>query len=847
MTRLCALVLVLFASVQVSAAVTMLFQGDFETGTMKNTANKAVDYFWVGGSTLPSGPLVPANIGTNCIGQNNGPSNKIITSPVLSGTKANSQTLYWTCDYRPLNGDATNWKQKPRNAISHGEEIDPVYHMKLGATYWYTLSIYLPTDYVTDTYGTRKVNLFQLHKSKAAPRGDDPAQVWVVEEDGNFKIGVTAVDGNNSVEAASPYGVRHTWTATKGEWHTILINSKPCFSGADSCGFTKIYISNTERRAALTEKTAVWTDVGPNMERADQQYRMSPNVYKYDWHCLNDKQTAVTQTQMNACMAEPPPSNTSTYSSTTGDASPITVYYDQINIATALDSDDINAAIPVVAPSFSDAIVNPDTPSIIRMNGGRALEVDGDSNYTTNTTTNGSWGVYEADVTDGVNTDNFTAISSNATGGCAVLGPMATVNGGNVTVNFRYDLPDVDSDRNGSNDTPLIDWSLFNLTTPVLYESGDACFDFPNAVTITNSIASGSLLNSPTTDNISVVATDEVTGRFILKGGSTSSIRARITCNAALEHVEVYGTLGSLPSIPQTKETGSGWVVRETVVRGISIVEIEFTASETGDCTIKAGMSSTTQGATLRFLKAQLWKNRTPTTMSFNTQVDKPDIILPVLSGCTSDWDATAKTAVLGCDVSEIVTLKVAITDSVTPPTKADVIAGTVSGAIWQGYAVGGAIENGSVGTISPVLDPYIDKYVYFAAIDLSGNQSESVVAAAYIPAEVETQTKKFVWSEAAGNAISCYNANTNTLTPFTGNMAITITTGDWFAVGDDVVELAYDSSVAFLNGQSTVGMIEENLESGSVNALLGGEQGYNFWATDGTCRVDNGIQLTVE
>jgi hypothetical protein len=83
-------------------------------------------------------------------------------------------------------------------------------------------------------------------------------------------------------------------------------------------------------------------------------------------------------------------------------------------------------------------------------------------------------------------------------------------------------------------------------------------------------------------------------------------------------------------------------------------------------------------------------------------------------------------------------------------------------------------------------------------------------------------------------------------LTPYSGNMAITISNGDWFAEGDDVVELAYAPTVAFVVGEAEI--IESDLTFGSIDVLATGNQGYNFWATNGSnCRADNAIQLTEE
>lgn len=112
------------------------------------------------------------------------------------------------------------------------------------------------------------------------------------------------------------------------------------------------------------------------------------------------------------------------------------------------------------------------------------------------------------------------------------------------------------------------------------------------------------------------------------------------------------------------------------------------------------------------------------------------------------------------------------------------------------------------------------------------------------IAVTVSTSTnKKFVWSAAGGNAIYTYNAGSNTFTPFTGTMVVKITSGDYFSPGAVVSELAYAPAVAFVAGEGEIS--EDDLTTGSIDVLLTGEQGYNYWATNGTSRADNTIQLT--
>lgn len=102
--------------------------------------------------------------------------------------------------------------------------------------------------------------------------------------------------------------------------------------------------------------------------------------------------------------------------------------------------------------------------------------------------------------------------------------------------------------------------------------------------------------------------------------------------------------------------------------------------------------------------------------------------------------------------------------------------------------------------------------------------------------------TKKFVWSAANGNKIYVYDQTINRVVPFTGTMQVRICSSDVYQQGVTDSELAFAPSVTFSNGEGELN--HSMISSGSVNDLLTGPQGYNFFATNGTYRVDNSIDL---
>lgn len=157
--------------------------------------------------------------------------------------------------------------------------------------------------------------------------------------------------------------------------------------------------------------------------------------------------------------------------------------------------------------------------------------------------------------------------------------------------------------------------------------------------------------------------------------------------------------------------------------------------------------------------------------------------------------------------------------------------------------ASGGAVKIG-VGPYTPTADQNVHIFGFKALAGPFADITHSVTKASTGTPEPEL-VKQFVWSEVTDNEILCFNAATGLLTPFTGNMAIKITDADYFDFPTVAHELAFAPVVAFVDGEGV--LTEEMLTSGSINAHEVGNHGYNYWATDGTCRVDNTIPLSAE
>lgn len=777
-------------SISAFGALDIIFRGDFETGEIRTPASGGVvDYWFHGGSTLPDS-------NDTCEAGGNNPSlnisNRVVTDVVRYGTYANVQRLYWPCDYRPLNGGTL---QKPRNSLTASNSAA---YLNIGQAYWFHFSLYVPDDFVTDS-SSLPTNLFQLHKSQ--PR-TQPAKINVLEEAGDLIVQVADTDGNTS------HVDEYTWTTNKGEWNDILVNFKPCHSGAASCGFLHIYLSNSTRRGAGTEKTAIFTDTGPNAENSDTYFKISPNLYKYNWHCTGD-----TRSNYNACMTEPPPSGTLTYDAGTGEALPLRVYFDHVILAEAADSDDIDDAIAAIATDFSSGAAAPSNVVITAMNQGNPLDVNDFSYFTGNGVNFRGVDPHTATISDGINTESMDGVISNSNGGCFTLGDVTTVNGGNVTTSFAYKTPDYDTDEDANN---WGDWGTSSAAIGSYDGADDACFGTSSAIAIENSSGTA-LINMNSDDRVDVVSGDIVRAHAIMEEGTTGAVRFRVQCDS--NDVEVSGTLGSLADDTfAATETGTGHTFTELVSRGVSLMTIQFTANATETCQIKLG---TNVGGTAKVYAhlAQIWKDYdSTTTVTFDTTLNKADVIAPSIEDCDLA-SITTSSASLSCNLGEMGgTFYAVLTDSATSPSVEQVKAGqdhTGAAAMFSGSLTPDTLSESFTAT---GLDPLVNKYAYFVHTDASSNDSNVAVAENFITGETDPGTTSSIKFDETNGRLKRGGSL------FTGSF-------DHFKLYDanpllgSATLLAHAEDVSVTSGAFT--LQESDLTSGSINQL---EAATDYW-----------------
>jgi len=309
------------------------------------------------------------------------------------------------------------------------------------------------------------------------------------------------------------------------------------------------------------------------------------------------------------------------------------------------------------------------------------------------------------------------------------------------------------------------------------------------------------------------------------------------------------GTAGALTTSTLNGGFGTGFsVVNRTLGDNVYRAILKYTATATAaKYKLRVGMRNGVDGQVMSLHEVIPRKNPTTTTIEKQITIAGTDVTAPTVT-CTTpmsvvpDPEFDTYTATVNCTTTEIggdyfVMLK----DTNAAPADSDVvIAGT--GAI---RSATGTVDSMSISAEFTGLS-YQDLWAYAVHQDAATNKATQPTSATFDDGVGIGQKKKFKWSIAGGNKIECFDSNLNLLVPFTGNMTVSITTGDYFSLGNTVNELVYAPVVAFTSGEAEFDDSDASV-FGSVNSLVTGAQGYNFWATDGTCRADDAIQLIVE
>lgn len=723
------------------AALSVIFRGDFESGTINTPATAStfpIDTFFAGGSPAPDS-------NGNCTAGGNNTSlytsNRIVTDVVRNGTYANAQTLYWECDYRPLNGGA-NGLQKPRNSL---EMENSAGYMTIGKTYWFGFSFRLPVDWISDK-SSLPINLWQSHKS--SPR-THPAKMDILEAANTLSIELADIAGNTNSQEV------YTWPTNPGEWNDIIVKFKPCYSGSSSCGATQIYLANDTRRNASADVTVpVYSDTGPNTETASTATKMTANVYKYNWHC-----TGSLRSNYSACMVNPPPSGTDTYNATLGKALPITAYYDDMIIAEAADTDTITDAIAVLNPTFVTGSSAPSTPEITRMNQDNPLTPSTYAYFTGNGLD--MRGAIAARLTDGTNIETADGITTNLVsggngGGCVTFGSLPSLNTGAVTFQLDYDNPDYDSENDAPNYTSqeFLSWSKSNATI-ASYTGTDPCFNAGGAVLVSNS-GGNALITPQSVDQLDgLVSGNTLTARFEVEPDPTNTVsnyRYRIQCDSG--YVQAQGSLGSLTLAGSPTLSGgaaTGLDVNETSSRGHTFIKMTATLQASdNNCHPKAGINESGTKA-FRLYHVTMTKNESVNTVSYATTLNKPDTTPPTIDAelnALPDYGAN-----ISWNLSETATVYAMVSSSSTPPNSTQIVAGNDSSG--SAAMCAQTITNASlIGSVDcPPLYRYVTKYAYVYAVDPASLNSGVITAVNTIPAETLTLSKAI--KLASGEVIS--------------------------------------------------------------------------------------------
>jgi len=240
-------------------------------------------------------------------------------------------------------------------------------------------------------------------------------------------------------------------------------------------------------------------------------------------------------------------------------------------------------------------------------------------------------------------------------------------------------------------------------------------------------------------------------------------------------------------------------------------------------------------------------KNAVTKSATKNVSLAVTDTVKPILTNCGMSHVPNGEGGYntnMSCTTNEIGgTAYAMITTTDTSPDEDDVIAGT--GSPWA------ASVDASIIQFESTIFEYQDLWGWMVHVDDAGNKS-LVASMTFDDGVIEGTAKKLIFA-APDTDIHCLSYSEELArfitTPFTGNLAIQVYDGDPRAVNlnEFPAKLAYDSSVAFTAGESSA-MTEDSLESGSLNNLLLGDQGYYIYYTDGDeCSNVAPVQVTAE
>jgi len=796
----------LLAALSFQSFAGLIYKSDFESGALHTSGSGVplVDVGWMNYTNAAGIATTSGISGVPGVGASMG----IVTSPVLSGTKAIKMGVNYQSDYRPHNDGGY---QKPRNG----------YYVPGGALrlvtnteYFTGFAFFLPADYVYDPTNN-PIGLYQLVKLTNSPDGKN--MIDVVVRGTNIE---TTISNTTGVASKTLYKEIYEFAAAKGVWHQIVWNYKLCKLGQSGCsGFFKMYVNGNN--------TPVVDLTGPNT--IDIEHQPVINTYKYAWHCTlagpgYNGTAASAQQDYPFCMTNPNPTNST---------APIVVYFDNFNIATAPSS------ITEVMPSWGGA--PPNTPEIIGLNQNQPIVPN--ISYSTPAYFTGAnddfRGCSEVKLTDTFGVEsNALPCNSNATGGRFETDALSGLSSGVGSIAIKYKAPLFDSETTS---TGLIDWN--DNSNGLTIEAAPTEYGYAEGVKITNIGALADFLYPATADRVSVSDNDLVEGVCVFKADTSNRARCRITQTTG-SFVEASGIFGSMTNTTtSTGELHQGPV--EWVQGGLRYVKLAFTATVTGTSyRMEAGTNENITGKSIFIYSLKLWKNKILSTVTRDATIQVADTLTPERPQCDlSHSGGGVLTA--SCSVSEAGTLRMAVTNSTTFPSTAQILAGNDHAdvaAMWKSAALPITAGTLAATVATPALDIYKDRCLYAYVVDTAGNTSEVGAGEACIDAE-NPVVKKIKFSDTNTRLRKRDGTVFNDTLDF-----FTLHPTDPRLPGPKT-DLVYIDNPSIPSG--VIDFDEADTQcgtcSGSINALTAGTYWYSARSTDGTVKSVNTISVVVE
>ena len=707
------------------------FVGDFETGQIQDNG------------TSPDGFLVQTFNGSTYVGVTGGgagPSSgydtRVVASESVGGSTvtprkgtyfARSEVSY-SKDYTAYSGNGG--LDKPRSNIAMS---DPGLRTDFDDENWLGFSVFLPSNFVHDTgtlNGAQGNQIFTNYATSTSstqftiqeyvPTGETESH-WILQYFTDATSTKESVGAKTTVDLGPVTGDLGKWTdfviryrmnpfTTATNASTVTNGMNKVFEG--NKGILQVWkasgaVDGNGNRTMTKVVDIVNAPVGLVPHTSNKMVN-AVRLYKYHWK-----------------------------TNTTANTGTVWAGFDEIKAGRAADGITYNSVYPGTVPCTAGCGGTPTGPAIIGANQGLPIAANTPATiadtpvyFTTSGNTNG---LVNAGIISGNAVINAELFNGNATGGRMAIGSLTGVTGNTAHLFIDYDQANLLWDTETTAPFNSVSWTPDGMSVTPYSTTLLEDFGFTGGVTIANTETGYKAIVSP---EVEVVDGDRITYQCYTKAGTTGKLRLREyrRIGGATSYNVYSGTLGAMSRT--TTGHGTDHTYKQYSRLGLHFIEVEHTVDADSFARLSLGADSTAVGSSVIPYSCKAWKNRAEQRLTFPVALSIPDTANPQLSECSIDYSAVTHTAALGCNISEPVTLYSVVTTSATKPSAAQIIEGKNSAgtpAMWAGSV---SATGTSASLTSATLDPYVDRYAHFVAVDSAALQSVVTTADDFVPAE---------------------------------------------------------------------------------------------------------------